>query len=110
MQHNSRFKSIIDELEKIVNSDKFNRNRIEKCYIMLNNEINFFIDELYHYISGLKNYNIVYPITKLRGYCLYIIFSTSSYIKISGKKYREIIEDTLKILDENLEFSENFYK
>ena len=96
-------RNIRDELKEIIDSDKFNKNRIEKCYTMLNNQIDFFIDDLHYNISGLEEYSIVYPITKLKGYCLYIILSTGAHIKISGKEYRKIIKDTLDILDKNLE-------
>lgn len=109
MGYNAGFRYIRNELKEIIDSDKFNKNRIEKCYIMLNSNIDFIIDDLYYYMNNFKDYNFIYSLSKLQGHARYIIFSNGAYIKIKGKEYREIIKDSLEILDDNLELFEKIY-
>lgn len=102
---NEGFKSIRDNLKNILNSNNFNKDIVEDCFYKLDSYIEQFIDDLFYKID-LEEYTIIYPISRLRGYCLYIILSDN----ISNNEYRTIIECTLEILDENLEFIEKIYK
>lgn len=104
---NEGFRSVINNLKDIINTGDF--NKAENYFYNLDGYIEQFIDDLFYEIK-LEDYSIIYPIIKLKGYCLYIILSTNNNVNISNNEYKTIIKCTLEILDDNLEIIDKIYK
>ena len=88
-----KFKSVENSLKDILNSGDF--NKANDCFYKLNSYIDQFVDDLFYDID-FKEYPIIYPIVKIRTYCLYVILNDNN---VSNNQYKEIIKSTLESLD-----------